>query len=127
MRSRLGENLPRFTAEGRVMLKGSADFFGMNIYSGTFAKAEGDFYTTTFQGIDGKMIGEAGDSPWLYVVPNAIKKYLEYVHQRYRVKAIYITENGCDVPGEVGADLETALDDSFRLNYYRDYLEQAAL
>jgi len=130
MRSRLGEHLPQFTDEERLLLKGSADFFGMNVYSGTYAKAAaGEMYpyTTTYKGPDGKMIGKVADSPWLYVVPDAMRQYLVYVHKRYDPKTIYITENGCDVPGEVGADLSTALNDTFREDYYRDYLASAAL
>merc|ERR1712129_536022 len=73
------------------------------------------------------MIGPLADSPWLYVVPEAMRKYLNYVHKRYNPKAIYVTENGCDVPGEMTANLTVALNDTFRINYYRDYLEQAAL
>lgn len=33
MRERCGNRLPRFTAEQRAMLQGSADFFGLNHYS----------------------------------------------------------------------------------------------
>lgn len=33
MRERVGNRLPRFTAEQQRMLKGSCDFFGLNHYS----------------------------------------------------------------------------------------------
>jgi len=126
MRKHLGDNLPMFTEQEKASLKGSADFFGMNIYSGNYIKADGDFYTNTYIGMDGEPIGPQADSDWLYVVPNSMRQYLEYVNTRYQPKAIYVTENGCDVPGERGASLESALDDTFRMNYYRDYLDQAA-
>jgi len=126
MKNRLGENLPTFTEEEKARLKGSADFFGMNIYSGNYIKADGDFYTETPYGMDGTPIGPQADSPWLWVVPNSIRAYLEYITRRYELKAIYVTENGVDVPGEVNATMEQALNDTFRTEYYRDYLDQAA-
>lgn len=106
MKQRLGENLPSFTEEEKTSLRKSADFFGMNIYSGSYVKSTGDSYESTHIGMDGQLIGPRADSPWLYVVPNSIRKYLEYVNERYSLEAIYVTENGCDVPGERRANFE---------------------
>jgi len=100
----------------------------MNIYTGIYVKASSDTlegYAATPVGIDGKLIGPVADSSWLNVVPNSIRKYMEYVHDRYKVP-IYITENGVDCPNETGATKEYLLNDTFRVNYYRDYLDQAA-
>ena len=42
---------------------------------------------------------------------------------RYTVNGVrpimYITENGCDVPKENEMTLTVALDDAFRIDYYR--------
>ena len=35
---------------------------------------------------------------------------------------LFTTENGCDVPGENDMSMQEALDDQFRINYYRQYL-----
>jgi len=129
MRHRLGDHLPTFTSAEQERLRGSADFFGMNIYTGGYAyanKTELSGYVSTHVGMDGKEIGRRGASPWLYVVPDAMRQFLVYVHNRYGPGAIYITENGCDVPGEHEAKLEDALNDTFRVNYYREYLAAAA-
>lgn len=127
MRAKLGDNLPNFTAEESARLKNSADFYGINIYGGGYVKSKPDgTYENTYIGMDGQPIGVQADSPWLYVVPNSMRKYLEYVHERYTGIGIYVTENGCDVPGEMGASLEDALNDTFRVNYYRYYLDEAA-
>jgi len=127
LRRIVGDDLPTFTEEEKTSLKGSSDFFGMNIYSGTFVKSTGvDTYSSTPIAIDGNKIGPRADSEWLWVVPTSIREYLKYIHKRYDLKAIYVTENGVDVPGEVGASLQTAINDTFRTDYYRAYLDQAA-
>merc|ERR1719330_2005071 len=54
MRKYFGDNLPTFTAQEKTSLKGSADFFGMNVYRGMYIKSVGDFYTATYTGMDGK-------------------------------------------------------------------------
>jgi hypothetical protein len=49
-------------------------------------------------------------------------------HLRYTVDGvrpiIYITENGCDVPKENEMTLAVALEDTFRIDYYRLYLAE---
>lgn len=60
----------------------------------------------------------------LNVVPSGIHDLLLWLSNRYGKKTpIFITENGCDVPGESQLSLEDALNDTFRVNYYNDYLE----
>jgi len=132
MRQRLGGNLPHFTEEQKALIKGSYEgFYGLNLYAGQYAFANQQSqigYGQTFQGLDGKMIGEASDPGWLFVVPRALKAALEYVHGRYKVPKVLITENGCVVPGEEESNLprEQSLQDTFRVNYYRDYLDNVA-
>ena len=57
MRQHLGEHLPTFIVQEKSGLKGSADFFGMNICSGNHIKADDDFYSKTYSGMDGAPIG----------------------------------------------------------------------
>ena len=38
-----------------------------------------------------------------------------------------VTESGCDVPGESALPPESALQDNFRVEYYRSYLAQAMI
>lgn len=47
------------------------------------------------------------------------------VHRRYGNPAIVVTESGCDVPDESSLPLAAALNDTFRVEYYRSYLEAA--
>ncbi len=44
---------------------------------------------------------------------------------RYRPADIYVTENGCDVPGEDAIPLPDVLDDTFRVDFYRGYVQAA--
>jgi beta-glucosidase len=51
-----------------------------------------------------------------------IRKLLLYVAQRYNNPEIFVTENGVDVPNESQLPLAQALNDTFRVDYYQDYL-----
>lgn len=44
---------------------------------------------------------------------------------RYSPAEIFVTENGVDVPGEASMSMEQALDDQFRINFFRTYLDNA--
>ncbi len=65
MRERCGNRLPRFTAEQREMLKGSADFFGLNHYSSHLCEQPAWYKEVAQQQDDGeregKLVRMAGD------------------------------------------------------------------
>ena len=75
---------------------------------------------------NGTMIGVKADSDWLYVVPWGIRKLLLWIADRYDNPPIYITENGVDVPDENEMPMDQALDDMFRVHFYRDYIGNAS-
>ncbi|EWM27607.1 glycosyl hydrolase family 1 [Nannochloropsis gaditana] len=137
----VGDRLPKFTAEEAAQLKGSWDFFGLNHYTSKYVKKPdypaplpgmgtswyADAHTTqTDTSIDGILIGPLGDSSWLHVVPWGFRKMLNWVAERYGNPGIYVTENGCDVPNESKMSLAEALDDKFRVDFYRGYLSNMA-
>ena len=76
----------------------------------------------------GSLIGVQAASAWLHVVPWGFYNVIMWNHNRYMVNnirpIIYITENGCDVPFENDMTIAVALEDDFRVDYYRSYLEQ---
>ncbi|KAJ1437497.1 glycoside hydrolase superfamily [Ochromonadaceae sp. CCMP2298] len=106
---------------------------------------------------EGQLIGPQGESAWLHTVPWGFHAVIMYVHDRYAVALvgakpsnssttstlssllpgvgglgsqgvpIYITENGCDAPGEAQMSVAEALQDSFRVDYLSRYLEQMQL
>lgn len=74
-------------------------------------------------------IGPRAASFWLYAVPWGFRKLLHHVNAAYAVPAggldVWITESGCDGPGEATTPLPTVLNDSFRLAYYKGYVGAA--
>jgi beta-glucosidase len=82
--------------------------------------------------VEGNLIGPQAQSPWLNVVPWGFYKVIMWTHNRYKSSdykkvPIFITENGCDAPGETELPLKKALRDNFRLvipvftKFFRDY------
>jgi len=74
-------------------------------------------------------IGPRAASFWLYAVPWGFRKLLHHVYTAYAAPAggldVWITESGCDGPGEATAPLPSVLNDSFRLAYYKGYVAAA--
>ena len=122
MRQRLGHRLPQFSREHQELLIGSCDFLGLNHYSTqltTAAKSEGQGYFLD-QGV-----ALSADPEWAttgmgwYVVPWGIRKILHWIGDRYPGLPIYVTENGCAIPDE-----DDQLDDQFRCDFLRDYIDE---
>jgi beta-glucosidase len=133
MRERVGDRLPEFTKEDRQLLHGSSDFFGLNHYTTMLAAEPRERLTGT-----GEIRGNGGlsedqqvtlsdDPSWLKtdmdwnIVPWGCRKMLEWIDARYAHPPIYITENGCALPGE--GDREVALNDVTRRDFLKGYLE----
>eukprot|EP00823_Brevimastigomonas_motovehiculus_P009090 TRINITY_DN8771_c0_g1_i1.p1 TRINITY_DN8771_c0_g1~~TRINITY_DN8771_c0_g1_i1.p1 ORF type:complete len:556 (+),score=134.51 TRINITY_DN8771_c0_g1_i1:75-1742(+) len=133
MRAIVGDRLPRFSEEESRLLQDSKDFFGINSYTTTYVydqpnpiDTEPGWITDMHLGRtyyrDGKPIGPRADSSWLYVYPPGIGALLRWIDSRYHRPIIFVTENGCDVPDESLIPMEQALNDTFRIDYYRGYL-----
>jgi len=133
MKQYAGSRLPTFTDAEKTLLKGSSDHYALNHYTSRYAQnnpnpapnpggpdADAHVLLTTVR--DGKLIGPASDSPWLFVVPYGIRKNLAWLKQRYGNLEFWITENGVGVPNEDSIPFPQVLHDTFRVNYYHDYL-----
>jgi len=137
MKDGAGNRLPKFTTEQSQQLKGSWDFYAMNHYTSKYVANrpipnpsdgwDDDQGTTVTPYKDGVPIGPPADSDWLFVVPTGIRNTLNWVSRRYGRPAIYITENGVDVPGESNMTLQQALNDTFRINFYQNYIDNVML
>ncbi|KAL1529113.1 hypothetical protein AB1Y20_000073 [Prymnesium parvum] len=133
MRAKLGDRLPQFTAEEKALLKGSADFFGLNHYGSQFVTDSptpaGYGNTTAFAywadyEASAQHTAEMpkAASAWLFSVPWGLRKLLRWVDRRYGRPPIYITENGWSTPG--GEGWEAGVVDPGRVLYYANYTSE---
>ncbi|XVF03228.1 hypothetical protein REPUB_Repub04eG0243400 [Reevesia pubescens] len=135
MITRVGSRLPRFTKAESSLLKGSLDFVGINHYTTFYAKenktnaigvilndtvADSGAFTSPFK--HGKPIGEKANSIWIYVVPEGMRKLMNYVKEKYGNPPVIITENGYDDPNSPFIPIKDALKDEKRIKYHNGYL-----
>lgn len=135
MRKQLGDRLPEFTEEERALVKGSNDFYGMNHYTANYIRhkttaPEADDFLgnleTLFFSKDGRNIGPETQSFWLRPNPQGFRNLLGWISNRYGRPPIYVTENGTSLKGENDLSVEEILDDEFRAEYFRSYLQAMA-
>lgn len=131
MRERLGDRLPEFTDEEKVLLKGSSDFFGLNHYTTMFAaesKPDSGGETNPYGngGIsEDQSVDLTVDPDWKLttmgwaVVPWGCRKLLQWIDERYGHPPIVITENGCALADEL---VDGEVRDADRVEFYRSYL-----
>ncbi|KAG5889224.1 hypothetical protein JTB14_018647 [Gonioctena quinquepunctata] len=113
--------LPEFTEEEKAYLKGTHDFFGLNIYTGYLVKAMaepaigvpsiwGDQGVNSYQPSD----WEASIAEYFTIVPWTIRSILRFIKEKYEDPKIVITENGLPDSG--------GLQDEKRILYISEYL-----
>jgi beta-glucosidase/6-phospho-beta-glucosidase/beta-galactosidase len=129
MKQRLGSRLPRFTRNERRMLKGSSDFFGLNHYSSLLAAEPAEKHAT-YEGYWADMhVDFSTRDKWRHndmgwsIVPSGCRELLLWISDRYDKPIIIMTENGSAEPED---DLETALQDEGRRQYFEKYLRASA-
>ncbi|CAE7868570.1 BGLU4 [Symbiodinium microadriaticum] len=117
MRAVFGDNLPKFTDAEKKLLKGSADFFGLNHYStGWYAATEEPGWDMTY-GVSSEDGFIRAQSTWLYGAGWGLRKLLNWVKRRYN-PVIYVTENGWSIGAKTA---EQAANDTSRVMYYANY------
>lgn len=132
MKKNIGSRLPTFTEKEKQLLKGSADFLGINGYTSRYVSNEtveregfqkdsqASQYTTD---IHGNLIGELAYPEWLYIVPWGMRKLINWSFRRYRVP-IYITENGVAEINNPNIPIQIAIKDDHRIKYYKAYINE---
>eukprot|EP01062_Namystynia_karyoxenos_P066292 TRINITY_DN60252_c0_g1_i1.p1 TRINITY_DN60252_c0_g1~~TRINITY_DN60252_c0_g1_i1.p1 ORF type:complete len:592 (+),score=171.38 TRINITY_DN60252_c0_g1_i1:76-1776(+) len=119
MRRILADRLPEFTAEERKLLKGSADFFGLNSYGASWATD--DQTAPGFMEAWGQTSEDGfprAQSVWLYSVPWGIRKLVNWITRRYSRPAIYVTEGGWSL---AASNASAGVVDPERTYYYANY------
>uniref|UniRef100_A0A914D4N5 Beta-glucosidase n=1 Tax=Acrobeloides nanus TaxID=290746 RepID=A0A914D4N5_9BILA len=102
--------LPEFTPLEKLLLKGSADWLGINYYYGFSVSNR----VTFPYGIAQEQIDGATNRNVLYPYPQGLRDVLNYASQTYKVP-VAVTENGY-------SDGTGTLDDTIRIDYLRDHL-----
>lgn len=133
MRERLGKRLPQFNDNEKALLKGSADFFGLNHYSTMYAAYAPDAKTTSAV-LDNAGLSEDqevalnSDPEWKKtqmewnIVPFGFRKLLQWIDARYHSPDIYVTENGCALPDVME---NGRVNDLQRIAFLESYLDAA--
>ncbi|CEM32697.1 unnamed protein product [Vitrella brassicaformis CCMP3155] len=96
LKARWGKKMPVFTPAEKELLKGSSDFFGLNMYTTLYESHEDGSSYERFS----VPIGPEAASIWLYPAPFGVAQLLKYVQNRYNPPSIIITENGVSAVNE---------------------------
>lgn len=135
MRKQLGDRLPTFTAEEKSLVQGSNDIYGMNHYCANYIKhkttePEADDFLGNLESLlqnkQGEFIGPETQSVWLRPSPLGFRKLLKWISDRYGRPIIYVTENGTSLKGENDMPTEEILNDDFRVEYFKGYVNAMA-
>ncbi|KAF2293478.1 hypothetical protein GH714_002161 [Hevea brasiliensis] len=125
VRDLIGDRLLKFTDEETQMLRGSYDFVGIQYYTSYFAKPNAAIDPNHRRYKTDSQIMKLAYSPWFYIFPQGIRHLLNYTKDTYNNPVIYITENGVDNLNNETEPIDEALQDEFRVNYYRKHMWNA--
>lgn len=117
---RLGADAPKFTAEEMTIIRSPMDFTGINVYQPAYVRAD-----DSEQGYAIVPLPESYPhmfSSWLKVGPEALYWAPKLVADLWKVKEIYITENGASSTDTVMPDGH--IYDTDRVMFLRNYLTQ---
>ncbi|XP_015272598.1 PREDICTED: lactase-phlorizin hydrolase [Gekko japonicus] len=121
-------NLPVFSDKEKLLMKGTADFFGLSHYTSWLVSDASANCTATYENIGGfsRDVDPSWPqtaSPWISVVPWGLRRLLNFVSQEYTGTGIPIFIGGNGVPTDNdGGDF---INDTKRLDYFRLYINEA--
>jgi beta-glucosidase len=116
-----GRDAPKFTAAEMKIIGSPLDFVGLNIYSPTHVRADGS--KQGFAVVPHPASYPHMASSWLFVGPQIAYWGPRHLAEIWKVKDVYITENGCSSDDRVAADGNVY--DTDRVMYVRNHLVQA--
>ncbi len=116
-----GTGAPRFPPDDLKVIASPVDFVGINVYvPNWYVRAIDDapgYALLPFSRTHPRM-----QSPWHLIGPEALYWAPRHVHKLWKVKEIYVTENGCGAADDPSAD--GIVYDSDRIMFLRSYLTQ---
>lgn len=129
MRSILGDRLPYFTDEESQLVKGSADFFGLNHYGTGWATNSQDPEWMNIYAVVTETGLEQAQSAWLYAAGWGVRKLLNWINNRYGAYEtstgsgleIYITEGGWSIEADSAQEAQADIE---RAYYYANYTSE---
>ena len=116
-----GANAPQFTPEEMSTIASPLDFVGLNIYAPTWVRADSS-QETGYRIVPASSSYPHMASPWLTVGPEALFWCPMLAHRLYKLKSIFITENGASSDDTVSSDGQVW--DVARTMYLRNYIGQ---
>ncbi|XP_045766147.1 cytosolic beta-glucosidase-like [Maniola jurtina] len=113
--------LPELSDEQKNLIRGSADFFGVNHYTAFLVSATEhklvhpvpSLYDDIDTGLYVPPEWPRSEADWLTMAPDSLYNALTHLHKRYNGPTFYITENGWPLSSEQGYE------DDARIKYYR--------
>ncbi|XP_047096708.1 myrosinase 1-like [Schistocerca piceifrons] len=115
---RTRSRLPSLSLAEILLIRGTADFFGLNHYTTSLitSGSSGQEPSKTYDaGVVTSTIQGYNTNYWISDVPWGLRKLLNWVHDSYPGYPIFVTENGwVDPPG--------ILNDTGRVHYLRGYV-----
>jgi beta-glucosidase len=113
-----GADAPKFTPEDLKTIAAPIDFLGINIYNPTYVRA--DDSGQGFAVVPPPSSYPHMASPWLNIGPEGLYWAARHVGEIWKVKEIYVTENGCSASDELTPDGHVY--DTDRVMFLRNYL-----
>ncbi|GAB0091276.1 Glycoside hydrolase family 1 [Sergentomyia squamirostris] len=120
---RAWSRLPHFTKEDKKLLRGSADFLGLNYYTSRLVEMDPNpFNGVSFILNDTRIIETPAKhwpqakSEWLFSAPEGFRALLNWIKKEYNNPDVIITENGWSDDGQ--------LVDDDRIEYLRRHLTE---
>ncbi len=119
-RAEAGADMPEHDERELAIIAGETDFLGLNIYTAQYVAADAAApsgyrllpWTESFPKLD---------MPWNFFVPEALYYEPLFCHRLWKVKSIYISENGCAALDRPQKD-SGQIDDIDRVHFLRSYL-----
>uniref|UniRef100_A0A3B4A4L1 Cytosolic beta-glucosidase n=1 Tax=Periophthalmus magnuspinnatus TaxID=409849 RepID=A0A3B4A4L1_9GOBI len=117
--------LPTFSPQEKSYIKGTCDFLGIGHFTTRYITHKNNLRGSSSYFLD-RDLAELVDprwpdpgSEWLYAVPWGFRRLLNFVKSQYGNPMIFVTENGVSEKTPC-----TELCDEWRIQYFRDYINE---